>query len=350
MARNPPASSNRARNAPRQDIPLLGRSILFVVLPGFSLLSLTSAIQPLRVANRLRGRPLYEWRVAARSREVVRATNGLLIGPDLTLREASNPEICVVVASQQTGEQDSPELGNFLRRQHRQGRILGAIGTATFQLARLGLLDGCNVTIHWEARDAFKEQFPRVRLTAGLFELDKKLLTCAGGIASLDMMLHLIGLEHGTGFAADISSVLLYERGRAPAEHQRAAKWTDLEQRSPILARAIRLMEENVENPLPIPRIAKQIGVTQRQLERVFKAWEDTTPSQHYLSTRLNAARELLTRTGMSLREIAIATGFVSSSHFSDSYRGRFGHAPNKERKKPGASLTPRRKQRRAQP
>jgi transcriptional regulator GlxA family with amidase domain len=80
--------------------------------------------------------------------------------------------------------------------------------------------------------------------------------------------------------------------------------------------------------------IAEYTGVSRRQLQRLFERYLKCTPSRYYAQIRLARARELLHQTGMSLVEISALTGFVSSSHFSKSYKEQFGHSPSAERKR----------------
>lgn len=308
------------------------RNFAFILLPGFSLLSLSAAIQPLGVANRLTGRTLYRWITISPHEGPVRANNGAVLLPDLPLAAASDYDAVVLVASQQMPGHDSRALARFLRRQARRNAAIGAVGTASIQLARLGLLDGFRTTLHWEAHEAFREEFSHIELREGLYDVDGERFTCAGGTAPLDMILHLIALEHGPSLAAGISSVLLHDYTRSPDEHQQTARYLNLEHRSPSLAAATRIMEQNIENPLSIPRIAGMTGATQRQLERLFRRHLSATPAQYYQTVRLHAARRLLVGSAMTMAEIAAASGFASGSHFSSAFRKHFGRSPTGER------------------
>ena len=118
------------------------------------------------------------------------------------------------------------------------------------------------------------------------------------------------------------------ERIRGEDDHQRMALRLRLAVSQPKLLATINVMSENIEAPFSQTELAREIGLSTRQLERLFLKYLNCTPSRYYLDMRLNRARALLQQTCMSVTNVALATGFVSASHFSKSYRLHFGHAP----------------------
>ena len=221
---------------------------------------------------------------------------------------------------------------SWLRRLDRKGTNIGALCTGSHVLARAGLLEGYRCTIHWENITGFIEEFPGIEITNELFEIDRNRFTCSGGTAALDMMLNLIGRQHGHELAAAVSEQFIHERIRDQHDHQRMALTARLGVRHPKLIQVIKLMEQHLEEPLDRAALAAKVRLSTRQLERLFGKYLRRSPARYYLELRLNRARLLLLQTNMSVIDVALACGFVSASHFSKCYRDFFGKTPRKER------------------
>ena len=222
-----------------------------------------------------------------------------------------------------------------LRKLDRKGADVGALCTGSHILARAGLLDGYRCTIHWENLAGFAESFPHIEATSELFEIDRNRFTCSGGTASLDMMLNMIARQHGHELAANVSDQFMHERIRDEHDQQRMALPARLGVRHPKLMSVIKLMEENLEEPLDRGKLAKSAGLSSRQLERLFRKYLNRSPARYYVELRLNRARLLLLQTNMPVIDVALACGFVSASHFSKCYRDFFGKTPRRERTVP---------------
>ena len=166
--------------------------------------------------------------------------------------------------------------------------------TGAHLLARAGLLNGHKCTIHWENLPGFVEEFPEIDVTADLFEVDRNRLTCSGGTAALDLMLHLIAARHGQELVSKISEQCLLDRIRQPHDHQRMPYRVRLGIHHPKLIGAIEMMEANVEEPLDQAMLARYVGLSRRQLERLFRKHLGARPAQYYLELRLERARHLL--------------------------------------------------------
>lgn len=315
-------------SAPRE----LPQNIGFVLVPNFSMIAFVSAIEPLRLANRISGTALYQWRVFSQEGRTVPASNGLMITPEGDLEEALKCDTVALCAGIDVQKAASKELISWLRKLDRKGADIGAICTATYLLAKAGLLDDYECTIHWENIASFLEEFPDLQVTNELFEIDRHRFTCAGGTASLDMMLNVITLQHGHELAAKVADQFMHERIRDRHDHQRMSLPARLGVRHPKLLSVIGVMEENLEEPLSRSELAQQAGLSTRQLERLFRKYLSRSPARYYLELRLNKARLLLLQTNMSVIDVALACGFVSASHFSKCYRDYFGRTPRKER------------------
>jgi len=205
---------------------------------------------------------------------------------------------------------------------------LGAMDIGTWILARAGLLDGHRATIHWYCRTAFAEDFPAVELAEQLYVVDRNRTTIAGGIAGLDAMLQDVREHHGDRLALEVADQVMHHPVREATAPQRTALGGRSEVAHPVLRRAVALMEENLEEPLAIPLIARRLKVSQRKLERLFRTHTGASAVGHYRMLRLELARVMLTHTALPVRDVALACGFSSLSHFAKSFGAQFGKRP----------------------
>ena len=304
----------------------------FLLVPEFCILEFSSTVDPLRSANRMAGRRLYDWTIVSKDGAPVRSSTGARVVPDSDLESAARMDNLIVIAGMDTHEYQDKAVFAWLRRLARQGVRLGAVSTGPYVLAKAGLLNGVRCTVHWENLAGFQEVFPDLDVTGELFEVDGGRFTCSGGTSALDLMLSLIGLEHGRDLAVSVAEQFIHERIRDPHDTQRMGLRGRLGISHPKLLRVIGLMEENLEEPLPRGELARQAGLSTRQLERLFRKYLSRTPTRYYLELRLYRARALLTQTALSVLDVALACGFVSASHFSKCYREFFFKTPREER------------------
>lgn len=313
----------------------------FLLLPRFSMMAFVNAVEPLRAANRLAGRELYRWEILSRDGGPLTASNDMTLVADRSLVEAPAYSMVVVCASFDPERYYDRRMRDWLRRVARTGADLGGVDGGSFILALTGLLDGYRATTHWESLDSFREQFPRVEVEAGLFVFDRNRITCAGGTAGLDMMLHFIARRHGQRLAAAISEQFIHAEIRGPQDRQRMApaqrQGVARSGLGPVIAR----MEANLEEPLSAETLATAAGLSLRQLERSFRRHLGSTPNRYYLDLRLQRARSLLQYSNLSVLEIGVACGFGSAAHFSRSYRAWSGKPPRAERSGRPAGIVP---------
>ncbi|WP_336490419.1 GlxA family transcriptional regulator [Methylobacterium nigriterrae] len=300
----------------------------FVLIPGFPLMSYAAAVEPLRAANTLSGRDLYRWWHAAPGDRAVQASNGVAILPDVAVGAADLPaDRILVCAGGNPASFEDPALARWLRRLARAGVTLGGISGGPYILARAGLLDGRRCTLHWEHIPAFQESFPRAEVVRSLFEIAGDRVTCSGGIAALDLMLTLIGQDHGPGLAAGVGDWFLHREIREGLSPQRMAPQQRFGVRDPRLLRVLSAMEENLEAPLPRAALAGLARVSVRQLERLFRERLGTSLHRHYLAVRLDQARRLRRESTLSAAEIAAATGFSHADELARAQRRRRSRA-----------------------
>jgi AraC family transcriptional regulator, glycine betaine-responsive activator len=309
------------------------RVFTYYLVPNFSMMAFTAAVEPLRSANRMSGSQLYDWRVVSKDGHPVQASNGLQVVANASILETEACEALFVCAGIDAHRYDDRAVMAWLRRIARQGGIVGSLCTGTHLLARAGLLNGYRCTIHWEDMESFADENPELEVTDDIFEIDRNRITCSGGTAALDLTLHMITLEHGAELAGKVSEQFIHERIREAHDHQRMALQSRVGVSDPKLLSAIAEMEANLEEPLPLPDIADAVGLSTRQLERLFKKHLGRTPSRYYRELRLHHARLMLMQGSASILSIALAAGFVSASHFSRRYREYFGRTPREERR-----------------
>ncbi len=316
------------------------RLFLFYLAPEFTMLAFTSALETLRLANQVIGTDVYDWRIVARDRNPVTASCGLSITPDLSLAEArslpaqpSTLDMVVVCAGRNVQTHLDKSLDTWLRECRTKKLPIGAICTGSYLLANAGLLTDKRCTIHWENYPSFSEAFSEALPSSQIYEVDDRIYTCAGGISSLDMMLHIVFEHHGADVARDICQLAIIGSVRHRSERQRLPLSLAQDIKNRAMKAAIELMEENIAETLPLNIIADRIGISRRQMERQFQSNTGCTPRVFYQKLRVQRAKSLLEQTGMPVIDVAVACGFASSSHFAKVYRTNEGRSPLETRK-----------------
>ena len=314
------------------------RRFVFVLLDRFTLLCFTAAVESLRIANRMAGERIYDWDIATEEQRPIACSAGIEIVPTVDLVEVSREDTVLVCGGIDVQSATSKRMLNWLRREARHGPIIGGLCTAGWTLAKAGLLDGKRATIHWENHDSFAEEFEEVELSKSVFVIDGNRITTAGGTASIDLMLKLIANDHGEDLANAVADQLIYSSIRTDQDNQRLSIPTRIGVRHPKLSQVIHMMEANIEEPISPSGLAADVGMSTRQLERLFRRYLNRSPKRYYMELRLQKARNLLMQTDMSVINVALACGFTSPSHFSKCYRSHYGTTPYRER---GAKGTP---------
>ena len=312
------------------------KRIGFLQVPEYSQIAVSSAVEPLRMANSFSGQTLYEWPLITLDGQPVKASNGLAMLPDASIQTVGQLDLLLVCGGLNIHNACDRRLLMWLRNLARQKVALGGVCTGSYVLARADVLKGYRCTIHWENISSIHEEllFPDTIFSSGLFVIDRDRYTSSGGIAPLDMMLNIIAEEAGYELAEAISEEYLHERIRSNSDHQRIPLRVHLGEGQPKLRETVSLMEANIEEPLSLDELAAYVKVSRRQLERLFKKYLNRVPTRYYLELRLNRARQLLLQTSMPIIDIALACGFSSPPHFSKCYHEHFGRPPSSERRK----------------
>jgi len=309
------------------------RRFVFVLLDNFTLLSFASALDCLRIANRMAERELYEWVIVGDvegDSDTVCCSAGSRFYIDMPLGELNRDDTILLCGGTDIQNAAGKKILNWLRREARRGTPVGGLCTAAYVMARAGLLDGKKATIHWD----------EVELTKSVFVVDGNRMSTAGGTSSIDLMLKLIADEHGERLATAVADQMIYSSIRTDQDTQRLSVPTRIGVRHPKLSRVIQMMEANIEEPISPSILAKEVGMSTRQLERLFRRYLNRSPKRYYMELRLQKARNLLMQTDMTVINVALACGFASPSHFSKCYRSHYNTTPYRERGAQAARLS----------
>lgn len=322
------------RNALRQTENL---HVGFLIFPGFPMACLTSMIEPLRAANEISGREAFHWSLITEDGAPVESSARVAFHPsaDLTaLRGMTH----VIVLSPPNGGFANPRAGNAaLRAAERHGTVLGGVSGGVFPLARAGLLEGHLTSVHWCYANAFANEFPNLRTTDDVIVAEARRLTVSGAAAAFDAALMLIDQRLGPEVMTEVACWFQHPLVRGAGVRQktpalRAAATSDMLP-EPV-ASAVRIMSENLEDPISIADICDQINLSPRHLERLFKALTGKSPLSYYRNLRLAAARQLVMYSNKSMTEIALAIGYASAGPFRQRYLETYGLSPDEDRRK----------------
>ncbi|QRM54354.1 GlxA family transcriptional regulator [Sinorhizobium sp. BG8] len=311
------------------------RQIVFYLVPDFTLLAFSSAIEALRLANSVLGVEAYTWRVTSAVEGKVRASCGVSVEVDNAiamerqhLNSWQRPSMVVVCAGKNVAEHSDRAASAWLRECRNRGVALAALCSGAHVLATAGLLDDKECAIHWEHMPGFVERFVDASVTAGIYHVDSNIYTCAGGAATFDMMLHIIERDYDARVVSGICELALVDRVREPGDRQRLPFSRRVSVQDPKVVALVAKMEQNLTEPLETDDLTAIVGLSRRQIERLFRSELGCSPARYYLKLRLERAHLLLVQTTIPVIEIAIACGFASGSHFSKCYRETYGCTP----------------------
>ena len=268
----------------------------FLMIPHFSMIAFSAAIEPLRLANYLSGQELYRWVLISRDGGLEKASNGIDVRIDYALADAPALPTVVVCSGVDGHWYDDRQVMAWLRRMAAKGVTIGSVCTASHILARAGLLQGYRCTTHWENLAGFSETFQEIEATGELFTIDRNRFTCAGGTAAVDLMLHRIAATHGERLAVEVAEQMLHDKIRAGSVLQRTAVQPDPGIEQGELLAAIVLMQDNIEEPLDLLTLSNRLNQSRRNVERLFRKHLNCSPARYYLGLRLNARASFYAR------------------------------------------------------
>lgn len=309
-----------------------GRMFHFVLFDQFTLLSFSGAVEVLRLANYIARKELYSWDMLSWNKAPVRSSAGVEIAVADGLIPLVAGETVILCGGLDVETATHPQLLAWLRREARRGVRIGAVCTASHVLAKTGLLNDRPATVHWSHYDAMVEDFPEIDLRKSVYVIDGSRISAAGGTAAIDLMLRLVANDHGETLAADIADQLIYPSIRGDEDTQKLSIQSRIGVRHAKLADVIERMEANIEEPISPQILARDVDLSTRQLERLFRRYLDRSPKRYYMDLRLARARNLLLQTNMTVINVALACGFTSPSHFSKCYQAQYKVTPYRER------------------
>jgi transcriptional regulator GlxA family with amidase domain len=324
------------KQAQQRSVPQgAGPTITFAVLvfPGFPMMAFSSVIEPLRAANILARRPCYRWITVGLSGGRVEASNGIVIEPVQSVRDAPAADRIVVCSGGDADHLVAEHAVVWIRKALRGGAWIGAVADAAFFLARAGLLDGHACTLHWTSQPAFTEAFPEIELRRDLYVIDRGRFTSAGGVGSLDMMLEIIGADCGAELAAGVAEWFVHSPLRSSVDRKMMPLRLRTGIQDELVLSAIAIMEEAVEDRLRMTELAAQLVVSADKLERAFRAAAGMAPGAYYRRLRLRRAADLLAHSSLPVRDVALACGFANRSSFARAFREFEGVPPRAARR-----------------
>jgi transcriptional regulator GlxA family with amidase domain len=317
-----------------EDSQKLPTAFGFLLLDEFTMISMSSAIETLRVANRLSGTEVYRWTTLSLDGGPVTASDGVSVNAMLAVDDAAADHDAVIVCGGlRVAEHAGDEHLNWLKSLRERRIGLGSTCTGSYALAAAGLLDGYACSVQQDMIAPMTDRFPSVRVNSSIFTIDRDRYTSASGTAPMDMMFHFVRRQCGMEVSAGVAEQFVYERMRDPRELQRIALRQFVGKQSMKLSVAVDLMETNIRVPISQVDLASHVGLSRRQLQRLFQKFLFCSPSRYYLQLRLHKARDLLHQTDIGLSEVSAQTGFVANSHFSKCFKEYFGHSPSAERR-----------------
>lgn len=296
------------------------QQIDILLFDDFSNHCLANTVEPLRAANTLANENLYSWRYLTLDGNDVESSSGLIVSPHAPLATGRG-DMLIVMPSYEVRRLDTRATAHALQNASRHFNIMAGFDTGSWLLARAGLLEGYQATIHWEELSSFEEHFPNLDVLRERYIIDGNRITCSGAMAAFDVIMHLIGRDHGALLTVEVAQIFMTdEAARSYA--------TPLKASERMVDRAIHLMQRNLEKPLSIADLAREVGTSQKGLEIRMRKSLKETPQAVYRRLRLNYAKKLAIDTDQTVGEIATRCGYKNASAMTRAFRIQFGQSP----------------------
>lgn len=306
-------------------------TIALLVLAEASILQVASTLDPLRNANRQLGYEAFRWRVVSRDGGPVPLTCGLSLPSSGPLRAAAGADALFIVAGFHQDAVAPPALIRDLHRMAVRFALIGGVDSGPWIMARAGLLDGYRATVHWEDLEDMAARHPAIEVVPDRYVIDRGRVTIGGAGPAADFMLHLIRCRHGAPLARQVA--MSFQTIQTPGAVPQIASSLREPGLDPRVAAAAARMEARIDAPETAASTARAVGLSPRQMEKLFRTDFGTTPGAYALNLRLQAARRLLTDTRHPLVEVALRTGFTSPATLSRAFRNAFGIPPGSLRR-----------------
>ncbi|WP_160115996.1 GlxA family transcriptional regulator [Candidatus Halocynthiibacter alkanivorans] len=303
---------------------------VFVLLPGLSMAAFSSALEPLRIANQLAGKELYTWETMSDDGAPVRCSNRVTVAADGPVRDPDGRATILVCSGVEPEKNTSDKIAAWIRKQWRSGQIVGGLCTGAYTLARAGILQGHRFALHWENETAFTEHFPTLKPEPRIYTIDRRILSSSGGSSSTDLILKLILTTHGPALFQPVMDMCLHPYHREEDATRKTRTALSIGSRNPKLIAIIDYMEKHLDEDLDMGSIAALHNISRRQMERLFKSYTDKTPAKYLKDQRLSHGRTLLAETGLSVADVALASGYGNRAMFSREFKKLYGVSPHR--------------------
>lgn len=303
------------------------RRFAVLLFPGFPMMAFSAVVEPLRAANALGAEPKYAW-ITVSDADPVTASSGISITPDYRPTDDPVADYIVVCSGGNADQLTAKQPIKWIRKNLRRGAHLGSVADGAFYLARAGLLDNHDCTLHWRSQPAFAEAFPQINLKRSVYVIDRTRFTSAGGIGAVDMMLDLIERHHGEELARGVAEWFVHDRIRASADREKLQLRLRTGIRSELVLAAAAHMEQGMERGDTVAQIARRLGVSVWKLDRAFRADLKTSPGSYFRRMRMERASDLLIHSSMPIHEIGLACGYADFPAFVRAFRRTYGKTP----------------------
>lgn len=307
------------------------KHFVFILIPRFSLLALSGAIDALRAANMETGQTHYQWSLASIGTDAVESSSGVAL-PVRPLDTLDRADVIALCGGESSHNYQSEPLSVWLKNEARRDVSIGSLSDGAFVAAEAGLFRNHRSTIHWKCLDAYRLRFPELDIKASILEFDRRRFSCAGGTSSLDLMLHFIREDLGADAVVKITDNYFHDTVRDSSQGQHLAEAYRHASKSRVLSEALAIMTASLDQALSIAEISQRVGTSHRSLDRLFQKHLGATPGKHFRQLRLSRAATLLTQTGLPIAEIALNCGFSTASHLGRYFRQNYGKSPNQYR------------------
>jgi len=308
-------------------------NVSILLLPESSLMSLACSLDTMRAANRIANSECFRWQILSIDGLPVQLSCGQAIYPDASFNSQHSGDLLICIAAFRHQKHMPEQQLQLFKRRAREYAYLGSVESGSWILARAGLLKGLRATTHWEDLEDFRNSFSNIQVKPDRYVIDGRIFTTGGASPTFDLFLHLISTRFGHALALEVASVFIYDGTHQAQTPQPVISQGFLQQQSPNISAAIKLMEQHIDEPLSIEGIALQLQLSRRTLEKHFKAQLNISPQRYYKRMRMQIAKRLVVDSSNSLQEIALRTGFSSSAVFSREFKIAFGHSPSFYRK-----------------
>lgn len=249
------------------------------------------------------------------------------------LQALADADTVIVPSCRDAAEPPPAALVDAVRAAHRAGARVASLCTGAFVLAEAGLLDGRRATTHWAHTALLQDRYSAVRVDADVLYVDEgRVLTSAGKAAGMDLCLHLVRTDHGTAVANALARSLVVPPHR-PGGQAQFIPAAVAHGRNHVLADLLPWALERLEQPLTVRDLARQAGMSSRNLARHFTAVTGTSPLRWLLTQRVRRAQELLENSDLSVEQIASRTGMGTATTLRRHFSHQLGVSPETYRR-----------------